>query len=352
MRILLTLFVVLSLLALPCQAKPAVFKRGAFEEVQARAKDGYLLIDFSASWCGPCQRMEKTTWVDPSVVEWLQGNVKVAYVDGQERKDLKEKFRVQSYPTFVLMKGDVEIDRTSGFQDSDQLLGWLQNAMKGITRLQKAQEKLIDAQQELYAIHFGQGDFAQATRYLVELWFHAPDTYRAVKYSYWSSELKALVERHEPAVAPFLERAQVLQVSLESPDASPALLEEWWAIMGALGKQESLVNYYLERSKDPRFHPLLKTRSEQAFGLLVERQEWLEAGRLLSDPVSFFQERLSEAERVLNLSREDLAPETHSQLRAHLYKKNQTLKSHLLRALRAADRDQEAELVHQIQTTR
>ncbi|KAK8644292.1 hypothetical protein V6N13_123603 [Hibiscus sabdariffa] len=62
-----------------------------------------MVIDFSASWCGPCKLMEPplTAMADK-------------FSDVDELPDVAQEFGVQAMPTFVLLKKGKEVDRVVG----------------------------------------------------------------------------------------------------------------------------------------------------------------------------------------------------------------------------------------------
>jgi thioredoxin-related protein len=60
-----------------------------------------LLAYFTATWCGPCQRMKETTFSDPAVQTILASYVPVK-IDIDEHKDLALQYHVESIPHFVL----------------------------------------------------------------------------------------------------------------------------------------------------------------------------------------------------------------------------------------------------------
>jgi len=73
------------------------------------------LLDFTATWCGPCQQMSP-------VVESLQRQGYPVYkVDVDQRPDLARQFRITGMPTFVLVVNGQEVMRQTGATSESQL---------------------------------------------------------------------------------------------------------------------------------------------------------------------------------------------------------------------------------------
>lgn len=81
-----------------------------------------VLIDFWASWCGPCRMMSP---VVDEIAEEMQEKVKVCKVNIDEQNKLAVKYNVMSIPTFVVLKNGNEVGRSVGVQDKEELKNML-----------------------------------------------------------------------------------------------------------------------------------------------------------------------------------------------------------------------------------
>ena len=88
-----------------------------FEE-EVLKSDKTILIDFWASWCGPCRMMSP---VIDEIAEEMQDTVKVGKINIDEEQNLAVKYNVMSIPTFVVIKAGKEIGRTIGVQDKEEI---------------------------------------------------------------------------------------------------------------------------------------------------------------------------------------------------------------------------------------
>ena len=60
-----------------------------------------VLLDFWASWCGPCRMVSPTV---EEIADEVAGSAKVGKVNVDEESELAEKYRVMSIPTLMVMK--------------------------------------------------------------------------------------------------------------------------------------------------------------------------------------------------------------------------------------------------------
>lgn len=78
-----------------------------------------VLIDFWATWCGPCRMLSP---IIDEVESEVSGIVKVGKINVDEEQDLAVKFGIMSIPTLVVMKNGQEVKRMVGVQSKGTIL--------------------------------------------------------------------------------------------------------------------------------------------------------------------------------------------------------------------------------------
>ena len=78
-----------------------------------------VLVDFWATWCGPCQMLAP-------VLEDLSQQVKVVKVDVDENPQLAMAFQVASIPTVIAFRDGKAVNQSVGFVPKETLLALLQ----------------------------------------------------------------------------------------------------------------------------------------------------------------------------------------------------------------------------------
>ena len=78
------------------------------EVVQA---DRPVLVDFSATWCGPCKKLEP---VVHEIADDYDGRLKVVKVDIDKAPSIATKFAVMSVPTLILFRDGKVMDQLTG----------------------------------------------------------------------------------------------------------------------------------------------------------------------------------------------------------------------------------------------
>ncbi|WP_413532763.1 thioredoxin [Empedobacter brevis] len=93
-------------------------KTMTFEEIINSDKP--VLLDFFATWCGPCQMMGP---ILQQVKEELGDDVKILKVDIDKYQDLAKRYQVQGVPTFAIFKNGQLLWKQSGARPKEQLVG-------------------------------------------------------------------------------------------------------------------------------------------------------------------------------------------------------------------------------------
>ena len=87
------------------------------QEFDNTIESGVVVVDFFATWCGPCKMLAP-------VIDELSGeleNVNFVKVDIDQSMDLAQKFRIVSVPTLKVFKNGEEVDTLMGFMPKEVL---------------------------------------------------------------------------------------------------------------------------------------------------------------------------------------------------------------------------------------
>ncbi|WP_307252221.1 thioredoxin [Moryella indoligenes] len=87
-------------------------------ENEVLKSDKPVLVDFWATWCGPCRMLSP---VISELAEEYEGRVKVGKVNVDEQQELAMQYRVASIPTVILFKDGQPVQTSVGARPKAQL---------------------------------------------------------------------------------------------------------------------------------------------------------------------------------------------------------------------------------------
>lgn len=83
-----------------------------------------VLIDFWATWCGPCMMLSP---IVEEVANELEGKVKVCKVNIDEQEELAAQYGIMVIPTLLIIKDGKVIKKTTGYMSKEELLEFINN---------------------------------------------------------------------------------------------------------------------------------------------------------------------------------------------------------------------------------
>jgi thioredoxin len=86
--------------------------------------DKPVLVDFFATWCGPCRAMSP---IIESLGQDLNGEIRILKVDIDKNQSVASHFQIRSVPTFLIFKKGEIVWRHSGGIDKKSLLQQMHN---------------------------------------------------------------------------------------------------------------------------------------------------------------------------------------------------------------------------------
>lgn len=96
--------------------------QSSFED-EVLKSDLPVLVDFWATWCGPCRMVAP---VLEQIADEMEGKVKIAKLDIDAHQEVAIQFSVSSIPTFILFKGGEMVDRMMGAAPKSKFVSFIE----------------------------------------------------------------------------------------------------------------------------------------------------------------------------------------------------------------------------------
>ena len=95
-------------------------------EAEVLKSDMPVLVDFSAAWCGPCQRLAP---ILEELADEYSDRVKVVHVNIDEAQAVASQYKIMSVPTLKFMKGGEIQDEAVGLMSKADLASRIDKAL-------------------------------------------------------------------------------------------------------------------------------------------------------------------------------------------------------------------------------
>ena len=94
------------------------------ENFQQSIAKGITLVDFYATWCGPCRMIAP---IIEQLAGMMQGKAQIAKLDIDQAQQATNTLQITSVPTVILFKDGKEVKRVVGVKDLDYFLKLIQS---------------------------------------------------------------------------------------------------------------------------------------------------------------------------------------------------------------------------------
>lgn len=99
------------------------------EQFTEEIKEGFVLVDIYAHWCGPCKM------ITPALEELSQEftDVKFIKVSADGLKEVADEYGVMSIPTLLFLKDGKVIGKKAGFMPKEVIASWIDEGLHAVS---------------------------------------------------------------------------------------------------------------------------------------------------------------------------------------------------------------------------
>lgn len=292
---------------------PPVFSHLSLTEAKEKNKtDGRILVvKATAVWCGPCKKMDKTTWREADVEAWFKAKGTAISLDVDAQTEDAQALRIQAMPTMVAFKAGQEVDRLVGYKSGAELLTWLGAVERGETASSRLTAKLAKPREGAGALSMQDRmelarELMQADRnaeaadeyvWLFENMTRIQPSMSGVRVSYLTSDMQRLASGDETAKTKFTALRDKAHERMTGKGKRIEDLQDWIVLNEVIGDEQATLAWW-DRAKDkPGAAKALERVEHHIVPLLEAHERWADMGRLLERPL----EKLADDARTMKM---------------------------------------------------
>jgi len=287
--------------------KPAIFEALPFAEAAALTErdQRLLVVDATASWCMPCQIMDRSTWVDAKLVEWLEQHARAIQIDVDQQSDVARRRNIRSMPTVIAFQRGKELDRIVGARGPAELIEWLEGVLREERNADRIRaqvtsteaqtgKKDIRGRLDLASALLLSGELSAATQEYCWLWNHMlehDEAFIGVRLSFMTFDMTALAESFQPAREAFtaLREQTAVRLSSAAPRATDRV--DWIVLNRVLDDNDRTLVWFEQARTDPSALRLSAAAVHELEELLLSRRRWSDVAIFYPDPIASLQEQ-------------------------------------------------------------
>jgi len=102
---------------------------------EAAQADRPVLVDFTASWCPPCQVMKQEVWSDETIGQIANERFIPVLVDVDDQPMTAGRYGIQTIPTIMILDSDGQLHQRGDFMSRREMKRFLEDALERYTSL-------------------------------------------------------------------------------------------------------------------------------------------------------------------------------------------------------------------------
>jgi thiol-disulfide isomerase/thioredoxin len=286
--------------------KPALFQDLPFAEAAARTEhdERLLLVDATASWCMPCQMMDRNTWIDVKVVDWLQQHALAIQIDVDAESEVAKQLNIRSMPTVIAFRQGKELDRVVGAKTPTELIDWLEGIMRGERNVDRLRAEVartegetgakdIEGRLQLARALLLAGELDAATEAFRWLWDHTleDDAGAHGMRVMMTFDMGTLAESYPPARQAFTVLRDQTAERLSTSAGEETQRADWIALNRALGETDRTIAWFEQASTREGISKLSPLAAYALEELLLSLKRWSDVAILYPDPMAWLKEQ-------------------------------------------------------------